>query len=99
VSRVALSAFGRIEGVAPNAASRVIRPDPGVAEPIDHHRRENAPTPCKSMNVAETGSSDSVTLALLLASVGSLFYQRMAIPKKPALVDRAYRTNRGVLSL
>ena len=38
------------------------------------------PTSCKSMKVAETGNSDSVTLGLLLASLESLFYQRMAIP-------------------
>jgi hypothetical protein len=37
------------------------------------------------MTVAETGSSDSVTLGLLLASLESLFYQRIATPKKPEL--------------
>jgi hypothetical protein len=42
VSRVALSTFGWIEGVAPNA-SRVILPDPSVAEPI-------GPTPTHSGN-------------------------------------------------
>jgi len=40
------------------------------------------PTSCKSLNVAQTGSSDSVTLGLLLASLESLFYQRMAISLK-----------------
>jgi hypothetical protein len=40
------------------------------------------PTSCKSLKVAETGSSDSVTLGLLLASLESLFYQRIAISLK-----------------
>ena len=64
------------------------------------HIPENAHF-CKSMTVAETGSSDSVTLGLLVASLEALFYQRMATPpKKPELsmIDRAYRTNRGVTS-
>ena len=37
------------------------------------------PTSCKLLRVAETGSSDSVTLGLLLASLESLFYQTMAL--------------------
>jgi hypothetical protein len=58
-------------------------PDTSVAEPIGHHHAfRKTPTSCKSLKVAETGSSDSVTLGLLLASLESLFYQRMAISLK-----------------
>ena len=69
--------------VAPNAASRVLsRTRVSQNRLATTNAFRKTPTSCKSLKVAETGSSDSVTLGLLLASLESLFYQRMAISLK-----------------
>ena len=69
--------------VAPNAASRVLsRTRVSQNRLATTNAFRKTPTSCKSLKVAETGSFDSVTLGLLLASLESLFYQRMAISLK-----------------
>jgi len=53
---------------------------PSVAEPIGRHRLiRKTSTSCKSIGVAETGSSDSVTLGLLLATLNRSFTRKWAL--------------------
>ena len=50
------------------------------------------------VHFGETVSFNSVTLGLLLASLEPPFTREWQVPKKPELIDRVYRTNRGVTS-